>query len=278
MSIKAIAVDIDGTLTNDEKIITPRTLKALIEAQHAGVRVIISSGRPAHGVLQLSRELELDKNNGLLVSYNGGRVENAQTGEMLLERAIPKELVKPLLRHLKQFDVIPWFVEGEYLYVENAYADDIYIKGEPINIIKDECDVCDFLVCEVRNMEDLADRPQCKLLTAGTDTYLAEHWQEMAAPFEGKLEMSFSCDYYFEFMPLGVDKGTALAQALPKLGIDAPEVVAFGDAQNDLGMLQWAGTGVAMGNATDEVKAAADMVTLTNNEDGIAVALEKLLG
>lgn len=278
MVIKAIAVDVDGTLTNDDKEIAPRTREVLIDAQRAGIRVIIASGRPSQGVKRLAEQLELAQHGGLIASYNGGHVKDVKTGEILYEHALPKDIIKPLLDHVRQFDVIPWFTRDGYLYVEHAFVDDIYIRGKACNIIKHECEVCDLLVCEVRSLENLADIPQCKLLTAGTDTYMAEHWKELAAPFEGVLDSTFTSDFFYEFMPKGVNKGSALANVLPTLGIDASETVTFGDAQNDVEMLRWAGTGVAMGNATDEVKAAADVVTLTNNEDGIAAALEKLLG
>lgn len=88
----------------------------------------------------------------------------------------------------------------------------------------------------------------------------------------------FTAEFYFEFMARDITKAHALAGALPKLGIDASEVIAFGDGQNDAAMLTWAGTGVAMGNAVDEVKAIADRVTASNNDDGIALVLEELLG
>lgn len=88
----------------------------------------------------------------------------------------------------------------------------------------------------------------------------------------------FTADFYYEFMAPGIDKGRALAGALPMLGIDASEVVAFGDGQNDVSMIEWAGVGVAMANAVDEAKAASNMVTASNNDDGIALALEKILG
>lgn len=87
----------------------------------------------------------------------------------------------------------------------------------------------------------------------------------------------FTADFYFEFTAQGIDKARALSVALPERGIDPSELVAFGDGQNDIPMLRLAGVGVAMANATDEVKGAADMVTLSNNEDGIAAALENLL-
>ena len=88
----------------------------------------------------------------------------------------------------------------------------------------------------------------------------------------------FTADFYFEFTARGIDKAHALSVALPERGIDPSELVAFGDGQNDIPMLKLAGTGVAMANATDEVKRAADCVTGSNNEDGIAQMLDRLLG
>ena len=128
-------------------------------------------------------------------------------------------------------------------------------------------------------LHEVADAyPVDKLLTAGDPAYLQAHHEEMYAPFTQTLSGMFTADWYFEYTAPGIDKARALEGALPKLGIDASEVVSFGDGQNDKSMIEWAGTGVAMGNAVDEVKAVAQMVTANNNEDGIAVALDKLLG
>lgn len=278
MAVKAIALDIDGTLTNDEKIITPRTKEALLAAQRAGVTIALASGRPTQGLHALAAELELERHHGLLVSFNGAHVTDATTGDVLFDQPMDVSVARELLDHLRQFDVIPWITEGEYLYVEDAYRCEIFHKGTPKNIVKYERDACDLKIHEVRDLAEVLDRPQDKLLTAGTDTYLQEHWEEMYAPFRDRLAGMFTADFYFEFMAPGIDKSRALAGALPKLGIDASEVVAFGDGQNDAGMIRWAGCGVAMGNAIAETKEAADMVTASNNEDGIALALEKLLG
>ena len=278
MAIKAIALDIDGTLTNDAKVVTPRTRRALLDAQCSGIRVILASGRPTRGLKALARELELPGHDGLLVSFNGAHVSDAATDEVFFDQPMDVEDMHELLNHLRRFDVIPWITEGEYLYVEDAYRCNIFHKGVERNIVKYERDMCDMVIREVRDLAEVCDHPQDKILAAGTDTYLQEHWEEMYAPFRDRLAGMFTADFYFEFMAPGIDKANALAGALPKLGIDASEVVAFGDGQNDAHMLAWAGCGVAMANAIDETKAAANMVTLSNNEDGVAVALEKLLG
>lgn len=138
--------------------------------------------------------------------------------------------------------------------------------------------MCDLELVEVDDLLEVCSRPQDKLLCASEPEYLQAHWRTMYEPFTDTLSGMFTADFYFEFMAPDINKGNALAGSLPKLGIDASEVIAFGDAQNDISMLTWAGIGVAMGNATDAAKAAADEVTASNNEDGIALALDKFLG
>ena len=278
MTVKAIALDIDGTLTNDKKVITPATKAALLRAQEGGIRLILASGRPAQGLHRLAEELELPAHNGLLVSFNGAHVSDAATGETYYDQPMDPAVMCELVDHLHKFDVIVWTNEGDALYLEDAYRCDIRHKGEKVNIVKYERDMCDLVIREVRDLKEVCKTPKDKILTAGDDTYLKEHWEEMYAPFRDRLAGMFTADFYFEFMAPGINKATALAGALPKLGIEAADVVAFGDAQNDARMLAWAGCGVAMGNAVDETKAAANMVTLDNNSDGIAAALEKILG
>lgn len=278
MAIKAIALDIDGTLTNDAKVVTPRTRDALMRAQEAGIRVILASGRPVQGLRKLAHELELDRYHGMLVAYNGARVIDAESNEVLFDQPMDPADMRDLIEHLRAFDVIAWVTDGPYLYVEDAYRCEITYKGAPFNVVKYERDACDLRIREVSDLLEVCERPQDKILTAATGTYLQAHWEEMYAPFRERLSGMFTAEFYFEYTARGIDKGHALSGALPRLGIDAADVVAFGDGQNDAPMLAWAGTGVAMANAVDETKAIADMVTASNNEDGIALALDKLLG
>lgn len=277
MAIKAIALDIDGTLTTDKKVIPRRTKQVLLAAQEAGITVILASGRPAYGLKGLAAELELDRHHGLLISFNGARVIDATTDEILFDQAMTADEVRSVLSHMKRFDVIPMVTHGRELCVKDAFAGPIMHRCKPVNIIRYEARACDLLVREVGDLAEFCHGPENKILTAGTDTYLQEHWREMYEPFKGRLSGMFTADFYFEFTAPGIDKGRALAGALPRRGIDASELVAFGDGQNDLAMIRFAGTGVAMGNAIPELKQAADMVTLSNNDEGVAAALEKLL-
>ena len=278
MAIKAIALDIDGTLTNDEKVVTARTRGALLAAQRSGVRLILSSGRPIQGLRALAADLDLPANGGLLVAFNGAHVVDARTDEVLFDQPMDPSALASLVGHMREFDVIPWITEGSRLYVERGMRHVITYRGEPLDIVEYERKMCDLELHEVDDLLEVCGTPQDKLLCASEPEYLQQHWRAMYGPFTDELSGMFTADFYFEFMAPGIDKGRALAGALPKLGIDASEVIAFGDGQNDVSMLRWAGTGVAMGNAADEAKAAADMVTASNNEDGIALALAEFLG
>lgn len=276
MAIRAIALDIDGTLTNDEKRITPRTKKALLEVQEAGVTLILASGRPVQGLRALASELELEQHHGLIVAYNGARVVDAESDELLFNQPMSADDSRAVVEHMRGFDVIPWIVEDDQLYVERGMSHIIGHRGEPVDIVEYERRHCDLVLNEVDDLLELCDHPQDKILVAGTDTYLAEQWRAMREPFKDTLSCMFTADFYYEYMALGIDKGHALRFALPKRGIDAVELVAFGDGQNDVPMIELAGCGVAMGNAIDEAKQAATMVTASNNEDGIADALVEL--
>ncbi len=273
--LKAILLDIDGTLTNDEKKITPRTVAALKAAQDKGVILVLASGRPSQGLHAFADVLDMKEHNGVFVAFNGAKSHNYQTGEVYFEQAMTVEQGKRVLEHMKNFDVSSCIDYGPYMLTNDGYFT-IERDGAPYLIVEYEAHNNGFLVREEADLAAKVDWGINKILNAGEPAYLQEHWQEMYAPFEGELSAMFTAPFYYEFTPLGVDKSRALRETFAALGIDQSEIAAFGDAQNDRTMIEWAGMGVAMGNAVDEVKAVANYVTLTNNEDGIAAALEHL--
>ena len=278
MSIKAIVLDIDGTLTNDKKEITPMTKEALLKAQAMGIKLILASGRPTRGLRKLAHELEMDQNHGYFVSYNGAIGLDCQTDEILFNQSLSIEEAKKILDHLKHFDrVRPMIDKDDYMYVTNVYDNYIQFNGKPFNVMEYESRGGKFKLCEVDDLAEFVDFPLNKILTTSDPEYLQAHYQEMEAPFKDTLSCMFTGPFYFEFTAQGIDKAKALDTVLKPMGYKQEEMMAFGDGHNDASMVQYAGIGIAMANAVDDLKAIADDVTLSNDEDGIAAAIYKYM-
>lgn len=276
MSLRVILLDIDGTLTNSQKVISPKTREALLEAQNRGCTLVLASGRPSPGLEYLARELDMDHHHGILVSYNGARVSDCQTGQLLFEQAMSVEDGQAVLRYMESFPGLrPMIARDDYVYVHNVFDGIIRYQGKPKNIIEYEARMNHMKLCEIDRLADFASFPLYKVQTAADPEYLQAHYREMRAPFQDKLSCMFTADFYYEFTARGINKAAALRAALLPLGFRQEEMIAFGDAENDAAMLQFAGVGVAMANATDALKAMADEVTLSNDEDGIAHTLKR---
>lgn len=281
MAIKIILLDIDGTLATSQKRISPDTKAALLRVQESGVRLALCSGRPDRGLYPWAEELRMTEHGGLFVCCNGGRVLDCQTGQVLFDQPLPVEEAKAVLEHMKGFQAVPMVSRGEYMYVTDVFRHDIR-PGQPnlpeiFNVMQYEARGNGYLLCEKRDLAAFVDFPLNKILTFGDPRYLQEHWREMAAPFAERLSCMFTAPFYFEFTAKGVDKAKAIDSALSPLGYRPGEMMAFGDAQNDASMLRYAGLGIAMGNAVEEVKRLADEVTAGNDEDGIARSLYRHL-
>jgi Cof subfamily protein (haloacid dehalogenase superfamily) len=276
-NIKVIIMDVDGTLTNSKKIITDKTKEALIKAQEAGTLLILASGRPTSGLMDFARELKMDENHGLLVSFNGSKVVDCQTNEVLFNETMSVEQGQAVLEHMKKFDVKPMIDKGEYMYVNDVFNNKIHFNDTILNIIQYESRGGKFKLCEMDDLAAFADYPLNKILTAGDPEYLKEHYKDMMEPFKDTLSCMFTAPFYFEYTAEGIDKAKALDTVLIPMGYKKEEMIAFGDGHNDASMVKYAGIGVAMENAVDDLKEVADFITLSNEEDGIAYALSKYL-
>lgn len=278
MAVKVIIMDMDGTLLNSQKKISPVTREALIRAQEQGAVLVLASGRPENGLWRFAKELDMEKHHGILVAYNGAAVIECETGEVLFQQAMSVEDGKAVLEHLKKFNVRPMVDHGEYMYVNNVFDNVIQYKGKPFDVMQYESRGNGFLLCEKTDLAAFVDFPIRKILTYSEPEYLQAHYQEIREPFKDSLNCVFTADFYYEFTAQGIDKAKALDTVLIAKGYKPEEMIAFGDAQNDATMLKYAGIGVAMGNAGQELKEIADEVTLSLDEDGIAVTLEKYFG
>lgn len=275
--IKLIIMDIDGTLTNNDKIITKKTKDALIRAQEAGAKLVLASARPTSGLIDFSKELKMDENGGFLISFNGAKVVNCQTNEVLFDETMSVEDGQAVLEHLKKFDVKTMIDKGNYLYVNDVFDNEVYFKGKFMNLIQYEARAGKFKLCEIDDLAAFANFPLNKILIGGKTEYLKENYDNIVGPFKDTLSCMFTSEVYIEFTAKGIDKGNALSKVLVPMGYKPEEMIAFGDSQNDISMLEFAGVGVAMDNAADEVKAIADKITLSNEDDGIAYIINDYL-
>lgn len=278
MEKKVIIMDVDGTLTNGQKVVTKKTKDALLHAQKQGSILVLASGRPTSGLMGLAHELEMDTHHGLLVSYNGSKVVDCESGEVLFNQALSVEEAKAVLEHMKSFDrVRPMIDKDDYMYVNNVYDNWITWKGKPFDVIQYESRGGHFKLCEVDDLAAFVDFPLNKILTTSDPEYLQAHYQEMMEPFKDTLSCMFTGDFYFEFTAQGIDKAKALDTVLIPMGYKQEDMIAFGDGHNDASMIQYAGVGIAMANAVDDLKKVADDITLSNEEDGIAQALYRYI-
>lgn len=268
MEYRLIAMDLDGTLNNDEKRITPRTVDALMEAQRRGIRLALASARPSPGLFKERDILQLQRYGGILMSYNGGRITDAATNQVLFETAMDPVQTRLVLEKLEALPVTPILDDGKQFYVTDK-------MGFKVDY---ECKNNQMTCTEVENLARFLHFAPVKVLMSVEPEQLHRVQAQIAEFLPETLTVVQTAPFYLEVIPCSINKGQGIRDICRVLGISTEEVVAFGDAQNDIPMLQAAGMGVAMGNASEAVKAAADYVTLSNNEDGIAAALERYIG
>ena len=266
MKKKVLILDIDGTLTNSKKEITDTVLHSLLDIQKNGAKLIIASGRPTHGVKWIADALRLSEYSGYVLCFNGARIANVKTGEVVYQQKFPRECLAPLYEYAKEHDM--GLVTYEEDTVIAATRLDAHMEFEArlnhmeLKQVKDFPSYVDF------------DVNKC-LFTAGVDEAPALE-RELAIRYKGVISIYRSEPFFIECMPQGVDKAASLAHLFPKIGVSREDAVACGDGFNDISMIKYAGVGVAMANAQEAVKEAADMVTKrTNDEDGLLEVLEK---
>lgn len=266
MKYKVLVLDIDGTLRTSEKEITQNTHAAIDRLIDQGVKVVIASGRPTFGVMPTVRELRLNQRNGYILSNNGGIITDCSTGEKIYEVALPQGSLRRL----------GTFAAKHHCSMLSHYQDEL-ISDNPDNpFVSLEARINGMPSKEVTDWGeyDKLFRPnKCIVVNEG---HILEHLEPLfREEFKEDMNIFRSEPFFLEVVPKGVDKALSLAVLLKRLGLTREETVACGDGFNDLSMIRFAGLGVAMGNAQPIVKEAADFVTLSNDEDGVAYVIEK---
>lgn len=264
---KIIFLDLDGTLTNDEKKITKKTKEALIKIQEQGHIVALASGRPTPGMVPVAEELELEKYGGYIMSFNGGKIINWKTKETVFENVMDRKHIPALVKYARQNNLGLITYDDKHALV--ATRMDKYIALEALFINK----IPAYMMDVVRYVDY---NPNKCLFTA--DPEISEyHERRIAEKFGDELAIYRSSDFFIEVMPKGIDKAASIKVLIEKLGIPRENTIACGDGYNDISMIEYAGVGVAMENAVDTVKEVADFITGSNNEDGIAKVIEQYI-
>lgn len=262
--IRLVALDLDGTLLRSDKTISARTLQTIQTAREQGVIVAIATGRMYSTARAYGKLLGLG--DMPMVLYAGGLIQTVETGKKLYEKTIPVEDAQTLLAMAKEQG---WQMQTYIDDVLRAAVSDRWVQGY------ERKTGAQAVICG-----DDFYQPQgpCnKILSRGPHEELLQRKAYIDAHMPGKLQVLFSEDTFLEIMPTEVDKGRGLQRLADLFGVSIEETMAVGDSQNDIDMLKAAGLSVTMENAHDEIKQIAGYVTASNDEDGVAQAIEKFV-
>ncbi len=266
---KMIVLDLDGTLTNRNKEITPKTKETLMKAQEQGKIVVLASGRPTYGVMPLAEELHLEDYGGYILSFNGGIIMNCKTKEVVFSRQIPAESNGKIIDLAQEHNVSILTYENRTLLTNRP--EDQYVQLESrINTLK-------IIPMTIEELKAHVTFSVPKFLMTDDGDYLAMVEPKVKAALGKNFSVYRSDPFFLEILPKGIDKAQSLERLLAVIGVKREEMIACGDGYNDLTMVQYAGLGVAMGNGVLPVRKAADYITLTNEEDGVAHVVEKFM-
>ena len=266
MNFKIISLDIDGTLTNSEKKITELTRSRLMEFQKNGGRVILASGRPTMGIKPFADILRLSEYEGYILAFNGGRAIDCKSGKIMFEKTLPEHVIPEI------YDIIKDYPVGI-----NTYEGENIIAGRQINKYTElEAKINGMNLKFVDDFTGYVNFPVNKCLLQGEPEVILQLEKILSEKYKGQLGIFKSEAFFLEIVPNGIDKAESIDRLLNMIGLKKNECIACGDGYNDISMIRYAGLGVAMSNAKDPVKKAADYITLSNDEDGIAHLLMKL--
>ncbi|TKI07307.1 sugar-phosphatase [Martelella alba] len=268
MAIKLIAIDMDGTLLNHKHEITPAVKEAIVAARDKGVYVALTTGRPFIGIQRYLKELDLQHEGHYCITNNGALVQRTVNGDCVSQTPLSFADYLYLEALSRQVNVHFHALTFTTLYTANRDISrftvyEAHLTGMPLKFRR--VDEMDRQLSFPKVM--MIDEPEI------LDQAISRIPQEAFARYT----IMKSAEYYLELLRKEANKGTAVAALARHLDLSAEEVMAIGDHANDLAMIEYAGTGVAMGNAIDEIKAASQFVTRTNREDGVALAIEKFV-
>ena len=267
MDEKVLVLDIDGTLTNSQKEISPATRRGIINTLKRGHKVILASGRPTPGMRRYEQELELEKYGGYLLSFNGGRIVECRSGEIVYQRTLPLSIIPSLYK----------FAADNGCGLLTYFGDQIISAFEPDEYVLLESRINEMPIKVVENFKEYVDFDINKCLVTAPVEKAPELERILKDRYGDRASVYRSEPFFIEIMPQNVDKAASLDRMLLTVGLTRENAICCGDGFNDISMIRYAGLGVAMGNAQPAVKEVADYVTGTNDEDGLVTVIDDFI-
>lgn len=266
MSYKMIILDLDDTLLGNNHKISQRNKEALMKVQEQGGKVVLASGRPTYGMVPFAKELSLAEYGSFILSFNGGKIINCQTNEEFFSQTLSVEAVRRLndISHR----------EGVQIH---TYVGDEIVTAEDNPYTSIESDLTGLPIKHVDSFMDGVTEPVVKVLMVGEPEHLQTVEKKLQAELGDEFSVMRSKPFFLEFTDKGITKGTSIEKLIQEVGVKREEIIAVGDSYNDQEMIEFAGLGVAMGNAPEDIKEVADFVTDTNVNHGVAQVVEEFL-
>lgn len=268
MTIKLVTIDMDGTLLNTSHKIAPEVKKTIQKAVAKGVHIVLCTGRPIKGVTEQLAELELYNETDYVITYNGSLIQKTKSGEVISRHGLSYE-------DFLEIEVMARRV-GSHLHSIDEH--NIYTPNRDISPYSVHESFLVKMPLKYRTPEEITpDISMIKMMMIDEPAILDEVIKKIPDSFKEKYSTVKSSPFYYEIMNKEVSKGFAVEKLAQHLGYTKEEVMAIGDNENDLTMIEYAGIGVAMGNAIPVVKAAADVEVADNDHHGVAEAIKKYI-
>ncbi|PKH03286.1 Cof-type HAD-IIB family hydrolase [Psychromonas sp. MB-3u-54] len=264
---KLVVLDMDGTLLNSQKEITSRVRTAINAAKGIGIKVVLASGRPIDGMLPALEALGLNTNDDYVLTCNASLTLNAGSKEVIRSEFLTGQDARDIYHLSVKLGVNTHAYSAKQGLITPKISK--YTEHEA-DINQIEINICDFTTLA-------PDDEMLKIMMIDEAEALTAAINRLPDSFQEKYSMAQSAPFFYEFMSKKSGKANGVAALADYLGLTHEEVICVGDAGNDLEMLQYAGLGIAMANATEDVKAVADYITLSNDQDGVAHVFEKFV-
>lgn len=265
MTYKMLVLDMDDTLLTDDHKISDLNKKVLLEAQAKGVYVVLASGRPTSAMTAYANELELHLNDSYIISFNGAIISRAKDEAVLFEQTLTTQQIHELYDYSKRRDThIITYLDGEII----SETDSEFIEIEKLITGMPHRKVLDFKAA--------VNKAAVKCILLQDPTYLKELENDLKEAMP-HLSVAMSKPFFLEAAQNGIDKAASLKFLAEKLGIHQSEIIAVGNAGNDLTMIEYAGLGVWVDNVTPELRHRADVIVASNNNDGVAEVVQRYI-